>query len=120
MPPCADCALLAIGQKCEKHAAEMETEENEDAGGGARARSKSPLMNSGERPGKTQRATIHTPLAAIPGFPAIIPGDKGKGDKGKGGVGGKAKGGKKGDDPWNKGKGGVDPWSLKSYTGRAN
>ena len=58
----------------------------------ARARSKSPLVNSSERNKKCQRTDISIPLAAIPGFPTIISSDKGKGkggevgkDNGKGG-----------------------------------
>ena len=75
---------------------------------GARARSKSPLVNSAERTTKCQRTDINTPLPACQPFPIIISeGDKG----GKGKKGGEGKGKGKGKDlldPWS-GKNGKDP-----------
>ena len=38
-----------------------------------RTRSKSPLVNSAERPGKVPRADISTPLEKVPPFPKIPP-----------------------------------------------
>ena len=79
---CANCKVELV--------ADSEVKE-----GGAKARSKSPLVNSAERGSKCQRVDISTPLGACLQFPKIIsdtidPGEKGKGDlKGKGGKMGK-------------------------------
>ena len=81
-PSCAACQKLKKGlcKVCmEKATAEVQT-----GGGDAKTRSKSPLANSAERPGKVMRVDIATlvPLAACPEFPKL--GGAGTGSGGSG------------------------------------
>ena len=132
MAPCAAC--VALGGKCEKHLAETNCSACEqlpsgvcaecfeklqvEAGkvGGAKVRSKSPLVNSAERQSKIPKGDTHShaPLGTLPPFPIVsdaLPqdADKGKGGE-KGEKGEKGNGGDRGKGAWGSEKG-FDPWS---------
>ena len=124
---CGMCQSL--GTACENCVAEAEFNQGDagdmEDGGRGRIRSKSPLLNSAERPGKALRVNISTPLAECPLLPPFIPegGQKG-GDNGKGESAGKNKnmGGEKGDQGkgGHKGKEGekATNWEMKRIKGK--
>ena len=122
MGPCSQCEYkgktkVRVCDKCKvgAEARVMDIDDTQDEDKESRVRSKSPMVNSGERPGKVFKVDIATPVAPlldIPAFPKMVssstatvppqpapPPSK---------VEEKGKGGKKGPDPWD-GKGNC-PW----------